>query len=103
MQNLELCAGDLDDYRYITLRRSGCYKRAEADGTSEESLPSIFSGRHCTYSSAARKQWQNCLQPEFANSDEHFRRHQTLHSVCVVEIRYVNERAIKRWPEETHG
>ena len=39
---------------------------------------------------------QNCLQPEFAKSDEHFRRRdQTLHSACVAVIRSGNERAVK--------
>jgi hypothetical protein len=38
---------------------------------------------------------QNCLQPEFAKSDEQFRRDQTLHSACVAVIRSGNERAVK--------
>jgi hypothetical protein len=38
---------------------------------------------------------QNCLQPEFAKSDEQSRRDQTLHSACVAVIRSGNERAVK--------
>jgi hypothetical protein len=39
---------------------------------------------------------QKCLQPVFAQSDEQFRRDETLHSGCVAVVRSGNERSVKR-------
>jgi hypothetical protein len=93
----DLCTGGIDDSGYH-IEAVGVLEEqkqfAEADETLAESFSNIFDNDYwCTL--AARKQGQNCLHPEFATSDEQFRRHQTLHSTCVAVIRSGNERAVK--------
>jgi hypothetical protein len=71
IQNLELCAGGIDDSGYIetvgVLEEQKQF--ADADETSAECFLNIFDkGCRCTL--AARKQGQNCLHTKFAKSDE---------------------------------
>jgi hypothetical protein len=96
IRNLELCTGGIDDSNYIeavgVLEEQDEFSKA--DMTSLLSFLNIFDkGYRCTLE--AHRHGQTCLQPEFAKSDEQFRRNQTLHSACVAVIRSGNERAVK--------
>jgi len=97
MRGLPLVTGHSDDDRLIKDSEVLQEQRefAESDPSSIEVFLNIFDkGYRCTLE--AEQEGQECLQPDFVDSDGQFKGRQSLRSACVAVTRSGNERGVNR-------
>jgi len=95
IRTLPLCTGAIGDQDYLSKTETFEKQKqfTEADSTSDEPALNVLDKgyRSCL---AAQKEGQQCMQPNFAQSDMRFNSNQTLNSAAVAVVRSGNERAV---------
>ena len=96
IRTLSLCTGAIGDQDYLSKTETFEKQKqfTEADKTSDEPALNVLDKgyRSCL---AAQKEGQQCMQPNFAQSDMRFNSNQTLNSAAVAVVRSGNERAVR--------
>jgi len=96
IRTLPLCTGAIGDQDYLSKTETFEKQKqfTEADNTSDEPALNVLDKgyRSCL---AAQKEGQQCMQPNFAQSDMRFNSNQTLNSAAVAVVRSGNERAVR--------